>query len=434
MQPARLNIFQRIMRIWDCVHPYNAAQAMHLRGPADIDLLRRAWTDAMRAMGIGRSRIQGNTFEHLPFEGRADEEVTFVEEGADLATFVTREMNRPMERIPGAAPGDSFVPIRPFVIRAGENHFAGVIYHHWAADSTSIRTVIREWFLRAFDPTRAQNKPLTFPAGGLWRLFGPDRAKWSFAEGIGSALRLTTRFSNARRVERPVEDYNIAASTYTLPDGTVAGLKTYARREKVSINDIFLAAMAEACDQHGIMPRRPGRQEIVLGTVADLRPSSPEDLTDVFGLFLGFTTNVLRPAELNDFPRMVRTIASQTAFQKRSAAAAASQMRMAAAVAEASLMSPQKWVKFYQQHLPLAAAISNVNLDRTWAGEYHPKVLLDYLRFTPTGPTLPMIFTPSSIGGRLNLVVTRRTALVDDATAGRLVGSFFRRLGDLRVR
>jgi hypothetical protein len=42
---ARLNIFQRLTRQWDRLHPYNATQAMQLVGPADLQKIE---SDAFR--------------------------------------------------------------------------------------------------------------------------------------------------------------------------------------------------------------------------------------------------------------------------------------------------------------------------------------------------------------------------------------------------
>ena len=52
--------------------------------------------------------------------------------------------------------------------------------------------------------------------------------------------------------------------------------------------------------------------------------------------------------------------------------------------------------------------------------------MLDYLRISPTGPLIPLVFTLTTIRGRLSLCVTWRTtsfhedklaAIVDDFTA-----------------
>jgi hypothetical protein len=91
-------------------------------------------------------------------------------------------------------------------------------------------------------------------------------------------------------------------------------------------------------------------------------------------------------------------------------------------------MSAERLARAYRKILPVTAGISNVNVGRTWAAEYHPRVLLDYLRFTPTGPNLPLAFTPSSLGRRFHVSLTYRVGLVGDDRAARIAESFIRRM------
>src|SRR5437868_1201977 len=57
-----LNIFQRVMRIWEEAHPYNAAQIMHLAGEPDIDRITEAWNETLSVSGLGVVRIVGQKF------------------------------------------------------------------------------------------------------------------------------------------------------------------------------------------------------------------------------------------------------------------------------------------------------------------------------------------------------------------------------------
>ena len=59
MEPTRFNVFQRVLRHWDALHAYNAAQVLHLRGEPDIQLLTDRWNDTLRALGIGAVHVEG---------------------------------------------------------------------------------------------------------------------------------------------------------------------------------------------------------------------------------------------------------------------------------------------------------------------------------------------------------------------------------------
>src|SRR4051794_13422334 len=62
MEWARLNVFQRLTRQWDSLHPYNAAQAMKLAGDPDMHLLQREYEATLRELGLGRTRVRGRKF------------------------------------------------------------------------------------------------------------------------------------------------------------------------------------------------------------------------------------------------------------------------------------------------------------------------------------------------------------------------------------
>lgn len=427
MKPTPLNVFQRIMRLWDQVHPYNAAQVIQLAGVHDVQRLGAAWFGALNALGLGEIHVSGNQFYHAICSRQATKwPVQVVQPGTGLDEFISQEMNQPFVSNPGdPAP---YCPFRPFLLEEGGASYIGVVYQHWVADSFSIRLLLREWFYRYFDPPRARSNSLVFARGGLWHFFGPNRGGWDLDEGILTALRLTTRFCNVRRIEQDGVTGRVRCSVLHLPEGIVDHLLAVAHGAGVTLHDLFLAVAAETCHRCHTRPLAPERRELALGTIVDLRGFSRNDLGDIFGLFMGFTTVQVRPKVLGDWPALLRSIALQSVFQKQHRLAQISQIRMAAAIAESRFLSLPNWVKFYQKHMPLAAGISNVNMRRTWAAEYHPQLIMDYLRFSPTGPTIPLLFTTSSLGCKFHLALTWREGLIDSEQADRITTVFARRL------
>src|SRR4051812_14947709 len=110
--PLPLNLFQRLMLQWDRLHPYNAAQILKLVGPAQTAALNENWRQTLSAMLPGLNA----TVQTVPAE-------------QSLADFISQEMNRPFDRA---------TAFRPFILDRGDHHYAGIVYHHWAADSVSI--------------------------------------------------------------------------------------------------------------------------------------------------------------------------------------------------------------------------------------------------------------------------------------------------------
>src|SRR5687768_11801358 len=292
MEWATLNVFQRLARRWDALHPYNAAQVMTLAGAPDVPRLNGAWRETLGDLGLGRLTTAGDRYRFESLNG--DVALGRVHHVAapvtSLDAFITDELNRRFE------PDEP--PLRPFVIRNEDgSHHAGVVYHHWVADSASIRLLLREWFCRVYDPPAARRRPLRVATDGYWPSFGPSARGWTLDDGLLTSLRWSSRLKRVRRVNAPhFDDYRTHFSAHRLPDGMIEPLLAAARRSGVTLNDVFLAAVAEVCAAHGCLERARRRQDLALGSIVDLRARARDPaagdgaMSDVFGLFLGFTS------------------------------------------------------------------------------------------------------------------------------------------------
>jgi NRPS condensation-like uncharacterized protein len=335
-----------------------------------------------------------------------------------LDDFLTAEMNRPFT-------ADDDLPFRPFVLQESDSHYLGVVYHHWIADSVSIRSLLREWFFRLYDPGRLRRRPFVEATAGYWRLFGPDAAGWDLGKNVLDVFRWSSRLKRVRRVEnRAFPDLKTRFRMHRLPDGLVDHLLPVARATGATLNDLFLAAMALACDRYVAAPPSRKRSDLALGVIVDLRGQAGRSLRDTFGLFLGFTNVLCGMHHLRDWNQLVAHLARQTRHNKQSATAEASMLRMLGARILGGVLSRPRLLEFYRKRVPLAAGISNVNLNRTWVGEYHPSPILDYIRVSPTGPMLPVVFTPSTLGRRMHFGLTHRVSVLPEEAAARCAEEF----------
>jgi len=87
--------------------------------------------------------------------------------------------------------------------------------------------------------------------------------------------------------------------------------------------------------------------------------------------------------------------------------------------------------EFYRRRFPLMGGISNVNLRGTWAERLHPDLLGEYVRVSPTGPFMPLVVTPTSLGPRLHIGVTTRTSSIDSTKADLIARQFLAELSNL---
>jgi len=419
MTASRINVFQRLARQWDALHPYNAAQVLKIKGAPSLDLLQNAWHDAMEDMGLGRVHVEGHNLRYECLNGEMSHYgVKLVPPGRTFEQFISEGLNKRFDN-----PAEP--PFRPFVVVEDGFHYAGVVYHHWIADSVSIRSVLREWFVRAYDPKSAQRKPVRLAEGGYREFFGMGRGVAGMSQGLLTATRWASTLRSVQRIEiRNGIDLSVRFAMRHLPLGWIEAAHAAARQRGVTLNDLFMAAIAIICERYVPMKRRPRRQSVAVGSIVDLRPYSDGELHDAFGLFLGFTNVVCRPVELHDPERLVRSIARQSTFQKQRGIPQASALRMLAGVALGRFVKPDRMAQFYQKFLPMAGGISNVNMNRSWATQYHPAPLLDYIRVSPTGPMMPVVFATTTLGQQFHVAMTYRPSIVPDKDVDAMAGTF----------
>jgi hypothetical protein len=423
MKTLPLNIFQKLMRRWDKVHPYNAAQVMQIAGMADRAAWEAGWRSALAGSGLGAVSVQRNRYGFVSLNGHAvDHTVRFSSLGLD--ELISAEMNRSFDD-----PDEP--PFRPFVIQESGYFYAGLVYQHWLADSASIRLLMREWFLRVYDPG-VVSKPLALETRGYWDTVGPGRSGWGLTESI---LDMTRRHVRLRRVQKidstALSDHTTRFRLIQTKPGLIAQLRSAARRRDVKVNDLFLAALTEACSEHVPLQRRSNRRDVAVGSVVDLRPYGPANLANTFGLFLGFTNVICQPEDLADFDRLLFAVAKQTRLQKSTGVAPASLIWMGAAMLIGSLSRPDELYHFYRKELPLAGGISNVDLSKTWVADYQPGPLMDYIRVSPTGPMTPLVVTTTTLGERFHIGMTYRTGLISADRADGVASAFLARLESL---
>lgn len=412
-----LNVFQRLARQWDVVHPYNAAQVLKIAGNPDLGQLQQAYHDTLESLGLGRVRVDGQTFCYECLNGELSMYgVRMVPAGTSIENFIAESLNRRFDN-------PSEPPFRPFVIPGEGFYYAGVVYHHWIADSVSIRTLLHEWFVRLFDPAAATCRPLKLPDRGYRQFFNGDQSLTAAGSSLLSAARWASALRRVRRVEWRSDDMSVNFAVRHVEPGWIETLHHAAHRRGVTLNDMFLAALARVCDQYVPLKTRPRRHGLALGSIVDLRPYSPQ-LADAFGLFLGFTNVICRAQELKDPELLLRAVAVQSTRQKRQGIAQTSAMRMLAGVAAARFVDPANMAKFYHKHIPLAGGISNVNMTRTWAMRYHPHPLVDYIRVSPTGPMMPLVMATTTLGRQFHFALTYRRTVVPPASIDSLSRSF----------
>ena len=413
MTGVPLNVFQRTQRLWDTAHPYNAAQLAQLTTSLSADAVQAAFDETIAALRLGLFAVAGGKLRIEPSAPRST-----VTDVAALDDHLTAEMNRPFDA--GA------LPLRPFVARDAGGDWVGVVYQHWVADSVAVRFFMKHWVHRLVG-SPLPPEAVTLEAGGLLRRFGPEAGGWSVLSTVAETIGFAATMKRMRRVE-PAADQSVRVRTSFASPGLIDALLARARRANATVGDVFLAAAADVCHRFGPGVATKRRPDLALGTIVDLRARHPRLPDSVFGLYLGFLISPFDAASLRSFEDAVARARQLRLAQAARKSAEASQLRMGLGLLLAGRLSPRKRLEFYRKRLPLAGGLSNLNLTPGWVGRLHPNRVTAYHRVSPTGPMMPLVFTPTTLGSTLSLCCTTKTALLDDTAADTIRSAFLDRL------
>ena len=444
---VRLNAFQGLMRRWSKLHPYNAGQVMRISGSGDRERWKVAAEAVIGELGLGRPRFYGgvgrSSSEHSVSFVPA-EEVVIEQSGRDLETFFNEELNRAF------AAGD--VPIR-FCLLPGEkwadgeeSHYLAAVYDHWIADSRAMRELMRRLFERY---RNGPDAPPTLPAMTLEtppfrRLFGKHVGRLKRFAAMRESLLNIWRHRHAYRVNLfEATDFKSKFLIRELPEGLIERVHRFAKARGASVNDVFVAVIgqsmsaATAADRlrRSKKPLHFTRRHVGIGTIVDIRSEASEPLDRVFNLYLSSYTVVLAKAEHRKTEELMREVASETGKIKKSKATVRGFSALVMARFWYDVVDlPRFQASLLHKSVPIVAGISNVNMTGGWAdvnaegGEAGGPRVLDYLRISPTGPLGPLVFTLTTIGGRLSLCVTYRTTAFGPRMINEIVADFVERL------
>jgi len=421
---ASLNVFQRLVRTWEEVHPYNAAQVVTLKSAVAPHDAQRAWYQVLESMGLGRVRVDSRQMKYEPLNGEATRyPLRVLPVDVDLSAHLSSELNRPF--------GDpDEPPFRPFLIADPNRSTFGVVYRHWVADSVSIRQVMQRWHDAMVNRPPADTQT-GMVASGYWKLFGRGRGDLRIDRTVLALFRSHMRFRQVLKVQSARgENYAVRVILGSTAVVCAQKLRAYARRHDTTVGNLLLASLAEAAARYIPFQHRPNRRNVAVGNIVDLRPHAHQDVSDAFGLLLGFTHIVCRPTDLSDWRRLLRVVTLQNRAS-RSVVAQDSGAWMLAALTTQRLVAPERLYRFYRKELPLAAGLSNVNLGPDWPAEDHPLSAEEYLRVSPTGPMAPAVLSATTLGKQTKLALTYRIALLTDDQAHAILRSVSTRVMEL---
>jgi len=419
MSIMTLNAFQQFMQQWSQVVPYNSVHVIEIQGQPDSSQWQKAILALLQEMNLGIPHFskKGRKVFFSPITA-----VSIETPSTPLEEHINNEMNRRFE--------SNELPLRFFYINsANDTYFFGVTYNHWIADANAIHVLLHR-LVSHYQNQQIYSQPLTLDTPKFNALFRNHIGRFSFLKAIAKSIRAFFNFSSAHRIKLAnLLDFQSHSIYRPLPQDTVNKLHHFAKTQNATINDVFLSVLAKTLGELTAEERKNKkakflhrkRGDLALGTIVNIRNNARENLQRVFGMYLSSYTIILKAPEKHSIAELLKIITARTTKIKRNLAF----IKDYPALSLATLLCKIKrradvYLKFFYKHTPVAGGVSNVNFTESWKNES----IKNYLRISPAGPLLPLVFSLTTLEGRLSLWMTYRTAAFTQQQAEKLCDAF----------
>jgi hypothetical protein len=404
-----LNAFQQLMHYWSQLHPYNAVGAVRLRGFADFTRLRAVACQVFESLGIGRIQLD-NDDRHFCIEpGEAHISVEAMDvcavDGRDaLSAVATSELNRGFANSSG-------IPIRLWVVPAGETFYFGWTFQHWIADGLTFLNWMSRIVSRYLGLANTDGAAFSdYDCPTYRRMFG---SRLSFATLVGCALR-TVRSQLAMRYchcpyQGDRDDLRVEIRFSEFSPDTIPRLRHFARRRNVSVNNVILASLADAIAENTRDRLQYGhRRDLALCTILNLRQLATADLHTKAGLYLGYSVAICRHDQTRDFDRLVHHIRRQTAHIPYTWQGLQSIIEMQLASKLWPRVPLEARSRYFANRMPVIGGLSDLHAPVEWSSGAFAEYVSSFKFGVSTGPMSPLVVSAGRLGNRLSLGFTWR--------------------------
>jgi hypothetical protein len=438
MECGQLNAFQKVMLQWSGLHPYNAIHVYEIAGPLRGEDLTESVDATLQFHGLGAAYLSadGQSFRHAA-GNQAEVEVVACGDNPedDLNEYCRRALNRPFER-------PTSHPFRFAGIASGpQSHYVILAYDHWVADSHAARLILQS-VLSDYLPLKFSEKqrPVDLYPGTYRQVFRRRLRPLQLALSAFRTIRQWNRNRSAWRVACwSNTQWDIDYRCYATLPGTVARLREFARASGGTVNDVLLAAFGRALAE--VLPSRGRHRGLALGSIVDTRGIADDDLSHSMGAFLGYYLVRNDPDVTIGLAEATRQVAARTRPIKARHRYLDSLINMQLINTVWPWFSARTQCHFMRKSLPMSGGMSNVVVRDAWMNE-NRNVILDYHRGVSTGPSMPIVLSPTTFGDDLNVGVSYRIAGFSRAKIETLMEAFREQIehpnkvsrGDLRRR
>jgi len=398
---------QKSMVQWNEIHPYSAAHVVQIGAALDAARLRDCIHTTLATQGLTCLRFDPErfTFQYEPSAERC--EFRIIRSQQEPFSALVAEMERQLNL--AFAWREPFSPFRFFAVPADDLFFLGLVYFHPAGDAESVVLLLRDIVTVFLDEG---------PATGPLDLYPECRSDLLLRQPAVLArklLSLPAQVRNLRQSQRPAhadaDDTTNGFAAFSLRPEQLGALVDEAKSCGVTVNDLFIALLLRSLSTHAAARERAGRRrKISIGCIVNIRKDLGLDGLRGFCVFLGsFTVTHEVPPGLG-LRELSVDIRQQTSLVKRHKLYLGTALEAGFARCMLKFFSPARRKKFYAKYYPLWGGITNMNLNSSWRQRDSSRVQ-DYFRGVSTGPITPLVLSVTTIGERVNLGLSYRTAV-----------------------
>jgi hypothetical protein len=414
---GRLNLFQAMVLRWRELHPYVAVHMVAIPHPLEAGRLKEHIGARLEAAGLARIALD---HERKRFEfraGPAEVDLAVLEAGHDPRSVARAEIERQLN---GAFPSEgTFTPFRFFAIEDGAGFGLGLAYDHFIAGGDSI-AVLLEQIAAGYEP-RARDAvapwaPRRYPRT-YRRLFLRDLG-YSL-RGLASLPRMAASCRRSSRAPcRTDREATTGFASFHVGEADLAALLRAAKAWRVTMNDLMLAMLLRALS--GVVARKPGRNELGVASIVNLRREFESDAHETFGLFLASLRISHAVPDGIELQRLAADVHAETERIKRQKLYLQTLLGLEWTAIAWPFLSADRRQRFLAKHYPIWAGVTGLNIDALWSEHTLPGSALVYTRAVPTGPLAPIALAVTTFRGRMELGVSFRVADVSADLASRI--------------
>ncbi len=404
-----LNDYQSLMRSFSQDAPYNAVHFFQVK-PLDKAHLEEVINIVISDIGLGHPKFYKRCVSY-----REIKKIIVLEVSSDIETHAYHEMSYMF--------ADNEFPLRFFIVRAKGHCFISVTYNHWVADAYAIYRLIVD-ILRAYNSSKQTVLSLPYNQKNA---VSYHHLKRFF---IKSYLALSSGLSFSKAIRPEMLTYDTLdkslVSWSLLESSVIESLKSLAKENQVTINDVFLtlvylSLMETEAYRYKQKWYKPKRNKIILSVVCNIRHLSVLN-KDLFGLFLGFFSIGLSVDETKDFSHLISIVHAQTKRAKQRRLPLLNTLLFS--IQRRFYQKSKSPFKTFRKNTPVTAGISNMNLD-TANDESHGG---PYTRFSPAGPMCPLVFNFTTLNNQLTFTMTASSNRYTQQSLDKLKQSFLQQM------